>query len=133
MWPRTSSRQFLVGLLGFLLSFIGPRWLVAASSINYSTTSVDPNGAKHDVGFQGSRDGGSISGTLSVDQLSLQVTATVLGDTFSGTLRTSNGKAVASFTGKRTPQQTLEGTLVFGSTTKTWSVPASGLPPLTDK
>ena len=114
------------------LSLLVPITARAASPLRYATTWTDDGGATRDITFDGAVTRGSLTGTIRIDAVELDVIGVVAVDgSVSGSVRRPNGTQAATFSGRVAPDGILKGDVRYGGRTKEWNAPGVSLPAAT--
>jgi hypothetical protein len=110
----------LVAVVGLAVA----RAAVTPVPISYSTTFTDPSGTQRSVSFTGTPNGPSLTGTLTLDGVPEQVSATIGTDgSVSGKLLNADGSQYGVFWGRRSGLSGMSGSFDLNGQVGDWSVP----------
>lgn len=124
---KLASRLAAAILIATLRSAGAPAASVG-TDVSYGSTIVDADGVSRAVSFEGTAEGPTLTGTLTVDASVQKVTATIAKDgSISGQLSGSDGQRSGVFWGQRSGSH-IKGNFDVNGHVGEWSVPASKLP-----
>lgn len=114
-------RQTRLAIVALAVVAIGVTWLAFARAtmpIAYESTWTDPSGKVWPVSFAGTRSGSSVSGTVVVGKVQLEVVAAIASDgSVTATGRLPNGKTVVTYSGAPATanKDVVQGQITIGS------------------
>jgi hypothetical protein len=125
---RLGSRRTLAGVLAILLGTAAAG--AAPVPLGSTVTWTDASGRSGTGAFQGAADGGILTGVVSGGGQEVRVRGTIAEDgAVSGTLLSSQGRQIGSFSARLAEGGRLEGEWgVTGGVKGGWSAPADALP-----